>query len=156
MRPITSRVARNPNSNLSGFLSRRGDDDYVNVTTDREVIIGYESTVEFPFSFVTVYAEPKFPNLNAAAWYVVPIVSMTHLRIFWAFVLYENIAWDERRMIGKFEWATDEAHLKDIDKIKQVIDSIGSNFLSLIEKPIKAKWIAAEVNEPPPGTAPSH
>ena len=149
-RPITRQVPRHPlSSAITGFMSRRGDDDYVTVTTNSEVVTGYKSTVELPFNYATVFAKPNFPNLNAASCYVAPIVSMTHLRIFWAFVLYENIAWDDRRMIGKIEWTTDEAHLKDTDKIKQIIESIGSNFLSFIEKPIKAKWVPQDTNETP-------
>lgn len=140
MKSATSQTPRNPYSSLRNFLNPLGMTDYETTTTTRQVVTGFRSTVELPFSFMAIYADPKFPNLNLAACYVVPFVSMTHLRLFWAFVNYEKIAWDDRRIIGDYEWKTEEVPLKASDQIRRLTEMIVSEFSLFIEAPIKAKW----------------
>jgi Caspase domain len=148
-RPVTTRVPKDPLRRLTGMNSlygTLGDDDYTNVTETREYIVGYGSTVKLPYSHIRLSAEPKYPNVNPAAAFIVPIISMTHLRLFWAFALYDYLDWKERKRIGKLDWATDEAALTDWNRTKELVDFIISKFLSYLEAPIRAKW--GEPEEP--------
>jgi hypothetical protein len=148
-RPVTVRVPKDPMRRITGFnvlYGTSGDDDYKYVTESREFISGYASTVKLPFSYIRLSGEPKFPNINPSAAFIAPIVSMTHLRLFWAFALYDYADWKERKRIGKLEWATDEVTLRNNGGIRELVEAIGAKFLSFMESPIRAKW--GEPEEP--------
>lgn len=120
--------------------SQVGDEDLKTITETREVVTGYKSTVDLPYSYLNLFATPKYPNINPGSCYVVPIVSMTHLRLFWASSLYDHVGWDNSRPIGPLEWATDEVLLRERDKIERLMDQIFLTFVAFVEAPIKANW----------------
>jgi len=138
-RPLTRRVPRNLVT-FTSFLEPQGNEDFKIISEYRDVVTGYTSTVDLPYRYVSLFAEPKYPNLSESRCFVTPIISMTHLRLFWAYAFYESVGWTARRRIGNLEWATDEVVLKDSSKINDVVQSIGSKFVSFIMDSIDAKW----------------
>jgi hypothetical protein len=139
-RPVQKRVRKNPFF-MPNLLQPESDDDFTTVTEQRLIVTGYRSTVDLPYRYLTMFADPKYPNINASGCFIVPIISMTHLRLFWAFTFYESVGWRDRRMVSSLEWLTDERALKDHEKIGLLVDDIGTKFLSYLEAPIRAKWL---------------
>jgi hypothetical protein len=103
-RPTLARAA----SWISTVTRLHGDEELTFVEDERQVISGFRSTVDLPYSHVIIEIEPVFPNLHPAECLVVPILSRTHLRLFWTFNRYEYSGWETRVRVGKLEWATDE------------------------------------------------
>jgi hypothetical protein len=129
--------------------ARNVHDNYVTVTQEQQYVTGYNSTVDLPFSSIALSCEPLWPNLDAAACFIVPIVSKTHIILFWGATFYENVGWTERRPTGNAEVATDEALLKRQDNIAAVIEAIKNSFLTFIGEPINAKWSEKSTTETP-------
>jgi hypothetical protein len=137
-RKFTTRVLTDP---LKRFMATVAvDEDYKTVTEIRDVITGYSSMVKLPYNYIVLRAEPRYQNLNPAAAFIVPILSMTRMRLFSAYTLYDYVDWKDRKRIGKLEWLTEEVSLRDENHLKQEADSIEADFAAFIEKPIKAKW----------------
>jgi hypothetical protein len=89
---------------------------------------------------VHLRAEPRYPNLNPATCFVVPVLSKTHIRLFWSFSFYEYIDWIQRKRFGKMEWITEEVPLRSDQQLLDVINSIGTKFFAFLEEPVKVKW----------------
>ena len=117
-----------------------GDDDYKTITEYKEFIVGVEPSVELPFAALATFAEPKLLNLLSSQLYIVPVVSMTHIRFFWSYVHLDHASWKERRFVNSFEWATDEELTKDADKIRALLTSITDGFETFIIAALKSKW----------------
>jgi caspase domain-containing protein len=139
-RTVTKLAPRNPFAGLMG----KNDEEYRTVTETVNEISGYRSTVPLPYSFMQLHAEPKFRNLNPAACFIVPIVSMTHLRVFRAFSFFDYAGWNKRKMMNKLEWSTDEVPLKNRDQIRELVQSTVSEFNVFLDTAIKARWVSDE------------
>jgi len=121
-------------------LGQADDGKYKTVTEVRQYIVGFKPSVELPFGALALYGEPKYLNLFACRMYVVPIVSMTHIRLFWSYVHLDHSNWKQRKFVNKFEWATDEVLTTDSAGIEKLIRTITSGFETFAFAPIKSKW----------------
>jgi hypothetical protein len=126
--------------------------EYTFVEEKREIISGFSPTTEMPFQYVRIRLAPKLPNLAPEECYLVPIISRTHLRLFWAFSHFEYVDWDKASRVGKLEWATNEAPLKETAAVESLIGQIETRFLAFVEEPLKARW-ASESEVPSPESA---
>ena len=135
-RPTLARAA----SWISTVTRLHGDEELTFVEDERQVISGFRSTVDLPYSHVIIEIEPVFPNLHPAECLVVPILSRTHLRLFWTFNRYEYSGWETRVRVGKLEWATDEAALKDHAAVERTCQTIKQAFAGFVEEPIRLRW----------------
>lgn len=133
-----------------------GGTDGKSITEYREYVTGYKLTVSLPYSYLTLFTEPKYPNIQAGGCFIVPLISMTHLRLFWAFTLYDYVGWKDRQRSGKLEWMTDEVVLKDNSALEGLVRSIASKFITFLETPIKAKWGPQEDTKQHPDAAPEN
>jgi hypothetical protein len=132
------RVVKNPfNFKVMG-LGVEAEYDFVDA--EREVVSGFAFTTEVPFEHIRIRLEPKFPNLAPEECYIVPLVSRTHLRLFWTFSHFEYVDWDKSSKIGKLEWSTGDVLLKERPAIEALIDQIESRFVNFVEQPLKARW----------------
>jgi hypothetical protein len=110
------------------------------MTDEQRVIEGYDSTVKLPYHYISVNAEPKLPNINKGVCFIVPILSMTHIRIFWATSLYVRVGWDNTELTGELAWKTGEAELKGKDASEQLVNSILEEFIAFLQAMISEKW----------------
>lgn len=138
MRPVERKVLKNRFS--IQIFENLGDDDYKTITEYKEFIVGMEPSVSLPFAALTIFADPKLLNLLSSQMHIVPIVSMTHIRFFWSYVHLNHASWKEKRFVNAFEWTTDEAPTKDIDRIETLLMSIADGFEAFILAALKAKW----------------
>jgi hypothetical protein len=83
--------------------------------------------------------------------FIAPILSRTHVRVFWAFAHFEYIDWENTRRIGSLDWSTDEALLKDTAAVAKLIKTIVARFWSFVEEPLRAKWGPAIAAASSPG-----
>jgi hypothetical protein len=93
-----------------------------------------------PFSYIRLRLEPHTPNLTPEECYLVPVVSRTHLRLFWAFSHFVYVDWNRTDLAGKLEWTFSEAALKDVSALDAMFASILTQFSRFVEEPLLAKW----------------
>ncbi len=128
---------------VSRMLTLGAIDDearYKTVTQQRRVVTGFSFTTDMPFWYMKIRLEPTLPNLTPEECLIAPILSRTHIRLFWAFSHFEYIDWDKTRRVGRMEWLTLEVPLKDEGKIEESIGAVLAKFSSFVEDPLKAKW----------------
>ncbi len=90
--------------NFSARISGGSDDiNYKTVTVNKQYIVGFKPSVELPFGALALYGEPKYLNLFACRMYVVPIVSMTHIRLFWSYLHLDHSNWKQKKFVNTFE-----------------------------------------------------
>ena len=151
-RVVQKRVPKNMFSIAAlGILGAGSDTDYRYVDETVTVVAGFRITMETPYIYVSVKAEPTLPNIQPAELFVVPVVSRTHLRLFWATAHYEYLDWTKRRQLGATSWSTDDAPLKDERLIEALVGAALASFVSSVEKPIRAKWERANPADAPQG-----
>jgi hypothetical protein len=141
--PYTERVLRNPNSlnlTMMRFAGKLDEEEaYKTVSRLRNVIRGFVTTADMPFRLLKVRLEPQSANLSPEECYVVPILSRTHMRLFWAFRHFVSVDCDTTQAVGKIEWQTGEALLKKQHKIDELVEAIVSKFAAFVEDPLTAK-----------------
>jgi hypothetical protein len=76
-------ASRKGGGRLRGISILTGKEEYEE--EDVNVIVGFAFTTEMPFNHVKVRLEPKYPNITPEKCVVVPVLSRTYLRLFWAF-----------------------------------------------------------------------
>ncbi len=142
-RPETKKVLKSPFEMMSNSsylaLTKQEDTNYKTVTEYRQYIVGFKPSVELPFGALALYGEPKYLNLFACRMYVVPIVSMTYIRLFWSYVHLDHSNWKQKKFVNKFEWTTGEVLTTDWAGIEQLLRTITSGFETFTYGPIKSK-----------------
>jgi hypothetical protein len=133
------RVLRRPSIGSISFIANLpGREEYVNEPVS--VIVGFSFTSEMSFNHLKLRLEPKYPNITPEECFVVPILSRTHVRLFWSFSHFEYVDWGSVRRIGGLDWSTDEAPLKDPTRVGELTSAIVAKFWSFVEEPLRAKW----------------
>ncbi|MDH3031452.1 caspase family protein [Methylobacterium fujisawaense] len=135
------RRINNPILSLSATL--RGDpsgDTYVDAV--RTVVDGYKITTEQPYTYFALYLKSSLPNVPMEACFVAPILSRTHIRIFWSYAHFKYTDWDQQNLASNVEWITDDALLKDDARIETLASKILDGFKAFVEEPLRAAWEA--------------
>ena len=136
-------VTREPKNQLFNIakLTQSMDDDnhYITVTRTRSVIKGYSPTTKMPYRYLKVTLSPSLPNIAPEECLIVPIVSRTHLRIFWSFRHFEYVDWEKSKPIGTPKWATLEISLKDLGALERLIRDLSLKFEDFVETPLRAR-----------------
>lgn len=96
--PVSRRVPKNPLAGrflgLDTVTFKDDNEHYRTVEVMEEFVTGYKSTIDLPYTHLTIIAEPRFPNLPAAVCYVAPIVSRTRLQVFTTFGMFKETGWN--------------------------------------------------------------
>ncbi|MGU5659746.1 caspase family protein [Aeromonas veronii] len=118
------------------------DSAYELVEVDEKIVSGFEQQIEMPASQLSIYAEPKFPNISPAVAFIVPIISKTHLRIFYAFVFFDEKGWSDRLITQPIKWITLETELINL-KNMTLPNELIKKFSDFLIEPITGKFISA-------------
>jgi hypothetical protein len=107
----------------------------------REVATGFKFTAEMPYQSIEIEFSPKLLNITPDCAYICPIVSLSHLRIFWSFCHFRYTDWDSTTKIGKLDWNTAELSLLDEEGIRKQMSRIAADFNKFVEDGLYAKWL---------------
>lgn len=140
------RVPKNPYKLALSSLFDQSEENYTYVDATREVVVGFTHTTDMPYGYIRLRLSPTLPNVAPEECYIVPMVSRTHLRLFWAFSHFDYVDWDRAQRVGKLEWTTADAPLKDGEAIQALVDQIKDGLSEFVTEPLKAKWEP----DPPP------
>lgn len=126
-----------------------GEPEFVEAT--RHDISDYRNTCSLPYQHLTVRLEPKFKSVLPLDCHVVPILSLSHLRLFWTVQEYKRTDWDTTvPTIRSVNWDSEEAPLKEAGAIGELSDRITSAFRSSVEKLVSSNWPEAKTKAQTP------
>lgn len=133
--------ARMPGIDTSWLRGLKDDGkDYETVKETMQVTTTFRSTVDLPVVLLKVIAEPIYPNVTAAAAYIVPLISKTGLQVFVSFDFFDEQGWNQRKSNNSLKWTSYYVDLKDESKISQLAKNIINNFSSFLLAPLYDKF----------------
>ena len=142
---IRSKVHKDPMKQLvlgASALPRFGinDEDYKYVVKTENRIKGFRSTIDLPVKLLKVNVDAKFPNIDSASIFMVPIISKTEMRFFYSFNFYEQKDWNEKNIDGSVKWLTEIVDIKDKVSHNNICFKIMNNFSEFVYEPIAEKF----------------
>jgi hypothetical protein len=137
-RQVVKRVPKN--ALLASITGMSDPNSYINVTENEKVLVGYVSSAEVPHIFITIHLTPKYRNLAPEECYIAHVVSRSHVRFFWAYSHFEYTDWELSRRVGKLEWLTEQALLRDEASIRRIFNLIASRFCTFVEELLRSRW----------------
>ncbi len=148
---ITKKV-RKKSAWANGSLRYLGglDDDennYKTVKVPQLYVAGFNSTIDLPLTMLKIIAEPKFPNIAAAAGYIVPILSKTNLQVFVSFDFFEEQGWEEKKISNSIKWIAHTIELKNKKALETLSEDIVKDFSSFLLIPLLDKFGLNENSE---------
>ena len=116
------------------------DSNYKTITEDVLRVKGFRLTVDFEVKAIKVQASALYPNINSATVFVVPIVSKTHIKVFFSFSFYKTKAWSDQVLETSPKWLTETVGLKDTKGHTALSEKIMTEFSEFIYTPIAEKF----------------
>jgi hypothetical protein len=149
---VRSRVHKDPMKRMLGGSSwgRLGmddDDDYKFVVKTENRIKGFRSTIDLPVKLLKVNVDTKFPNIDSASIFIVPVISKTKMRIFFSFNFYEQKDWNGKKIEGSAKWLTEIVDIKDKTSHNNICSKIMSEFSEFVYEPIAEKFDLVEQDD---------
>lgn len=103
-------------------------------------VTGFKPTVALPYNYLALTTAPKYPNIHSTAFFVVPLISETDIRLFGGFGSYEKKGWKDLVLTGQVKWKTASAKLKDEVAIEDLLKRWLSEFWRFTLDPIKGRF----------------
>lgn len=142
---VRQRVHKDPIKTVLGLpslgaLGIEDEENYKYVIKQENRIKGFRATVDLPIKLLQLTAEAKFPNIDSASLFIVPVISKTQIRLFFSFNFYEQKGWDEREISGPVKWLTEEVGIKDTESHQKLCSKIIRDFSAFVYAPITEKF----------------
>lgn len=149
---VKHRVPKDPVQRVFGITSLASlgvddDENYKYVTKTENRIKGFRSTVDLPVKLLKVTVEAKFPNIDSASLFIVPVISKIEIRVFFSFNFYEQKGWDDKEISGPVKWLTEKVDIKDTEGHFRLREKIMDDFSAFVYAPIAEKFDLIEVDE---------
>lgn len=126
--------------NMGRLGESRDANDYINVPESKTFTVGYKNTVDLPYDFIQVRAEPKFDNINLIKCFIVPLISRTKIRLYWYYAHYDYVTWTRVSLVSKTDWSTAEAYMKKEEDVTALLNQIMHAFFAYIEENLEAHF----------------
>jgi hypothetical protein len=117
-----------------------GTSGRIATTVDKQTR-GFKSTFELPYACIRVEARRKQPNINSAFWYLVPLLSRTHLAVFSAYASCRPKGWNEEEpVLADVQWQTIELPLGDAGGVFDQVGRLADGFCDFALKPVRDRF----------------
>ena len=131
---------------LGGFTAFLNDADMVDEYYMAPV--GASSTVDLPYSHMSIRFQSQYPNVNDSGCIILPFVSQTKIVVFSAFYYYKTREWDVKTIeSSSLQWVSFEEFIKKDDELKIATESLLEEFESFSIRPLKNRFELLEVVE---------
>lgn len=107
-------------ANPFGLMSRMMRGNKI-VTKYRSELRGFEQLIDTPFKFITLDFVPIYPNLKQYGLLVTFVISKKEIKLFNAFIEYNDIDWNRREIIKNFKWDSSIFLIKDVEAISEFV-----------------------------------
>jgi hypothetical protein len=91
------------------------------VTKYRNVLMGFELSIDLPYKYVVVDFKPLFPNLHQYALLITFLISKKDIKIFTAFTSYSETDWTRKIINQNFKWSSSDFLIKNSGEIKEFV-----------------------------------
>lgn len=91
------------------------------VTKYRNVLVGFELTIDLPYKYIVVDFKPQFPNLHQYALLITFLVSKKEIKVFSAFTSYTETDWTKKVINKDFQWSSNDFLIKNSEAVRQFI-----------------------------------
>jgi hypothetical protein len=126
---------------LLGSFNEIFDDSAYHIVEQEEMrVCGFRPTIDMPYLYLLLQAEPVFPNITANDCFVVPLVSKTEIRLFYTFCRYQDIGWDKCKRHSEFKWITQSFPTKDSSSIREAVSAIASKLWEFVREQLHEKF----------------
>lgn len=115
------------------------EDRYREIETELR-ICGFKPTIDMPYIYLLLQAEPLFPNITANDCFIVPLVSKTEIRLFYTFCRYQDIGWNERERNSEFKWITRSFETKDSTSWQEMISELATDLWEFISEQLHDRF----------------
>jgi hypothetical protein len=149
---VRQRVHKDPMQNLLRLSTYRSlgldnPENYKYVEKIEFRIKGFKSTVDLPVKLLRVLIETKFPNVDSASVFIVPVISKTEMRVFFSFNFYEQKDWTDKKSVGPVKWLTEKVDIKDTTSHLKLCSEIMEKFSTFVYTPIAEKFNLTDPDE---------
>lgn len=129
-------------SGISAFTFM-GRPNYRTVTRQRSVVTGFQSTTPLPYKQLRLIAIPRFPNLPRCVAYVVPILSKTDVRLYFAIGTYRNTGWKDEQLADPLEWKIFSFAIKNDSERQNAVQIISESLYIRCNAEVKRRFANA-------------
>lgn len=91
-------------------------------------VIGFHITHNAPYKMVSIEVYPKYPNLEATYFYLIPIFSKTTLALMRGHGTYFEESWGKYKKRSDIEWKSGKFHLKQGESINNFLQQVLGRF----------------------------
>ena len=137
MSPIEQATARARARMGLGRDNEGGDENYKWTTEYYVAPVGIESSLNCTYKFISIMAKSKYPNINSARLYILPLLSKTRLVLLSCTALYKPSGWDGEVLVdNNIKWAPYNIELIASDEIGTYLSKLASSFEKEILIPV--------------------
>lgn len=116
------------------------EEDYKEVQAIERYVSGFSATCDTPYKYISVIVTPRFDNLSIKQMFVVPLISRSRMRTFYAFATYRQTDFDKTTRGPLSKWSSESAMMNNKVEIKNVVDGALLAFSHYIEEPLLKKF----------------
>lgn len=139
--PKRSLFASNWSRLLVSSLEDTDDDrTYRTVTRTRNVVSGFEHTVNLPYDAIRIWLDPKSAALTPEQCIVIPLVSRTRFQVFWRFSHFRYVDWENTTSTSRSDWAIASVPILDQKRIEDLSNRIKKEFTTYVLNALNARW----------------
>jgi hypothetical protein len=115
----TEEVAPNP---FGSLISRMQGNKVI--TKQKEVLKGYDLTIDVPYKSILIDFIPRYPNLSQYAIIISFLSSKKNIKFYHAFTIYTEQSWTRKSISSNFKWQSSDFLIKDSSSIDSFINKI--------------------------------
>lgn len=138
-------LARSENDYFVEVVRVNKSGDYFGVLTHSLIslaspIEGIRSDLDIPFKSIIINADPQHPNIRRYNCTIAFIASKTDIRFFFYYTFYKEVAWGNFSLNENIQWETENAEIKDSEKVKEIIIKILNGFFEYIDASVRMQF----------------
>ncbi len=123
--------------NLWGSIDDDDDDNYRWVTEHYYSPTSIESLLNCTYKMIAVMAKSKYPNVNSAKLFILPLLSKTRLVILSCTASFKPSGWDEETLVdNQIKWTPNVIELIEKDDIEKYFDELAKRFEKEVLSPV--------------------
>jgi len=120
-----------------GFMDDDDDNNFKWVTEGYRAPSGIESSLQCPYKFVSIMAKSKYPNVNSAKLFILPLLSKTRLVLLSCTASYRPHGWDDEILNdSSTKWTPYNIELIANSEINGYLITLVQNFEKEIITPV--------------------
>jgi len=137
---VRKRKLKKQSFGIIAHITMLDDDAYHIVEEEENRICGFRPTIDMPYLYLLLEAEPAYRNISANDCFIVPIVSRTEIRLFYTVCRYRDIGWEKRERSREFKWVTEAFPTKEENSITTAVAAIADKLWVFVREQLEQRF----------------